>query len=101
MLDDFKFRYVLYISSRLGKLKYTQISDHYLLTLYRLDQETHPDTLLPLGHGQHDVTRLAINFGFLALRRKGNFKSLEERQNYGLHFKDSVDNINQRLAAQA
>ena len=80
---------------------YTQISDHYALTLYRLDQETHPDTFPPLGHGQHDVTRLAINLGLLALRGKRNLKFLKERQNYGLHFKDSVDNINRRLVAQA
>lgn len=72
---------------------------YYTLTVYRLDQETHPDALLSLSHRQHDVTRLAIHL--LALRRKGKFKFLEERQNYDLHFKNSVNNVNRRLIAQA
>jgi hypothetical protein len=58
------FRPVFYLSLR--KLEYTQTSVYYFLTVYWLDNET----LLSLGHGQHDVTRLAINLGFLALRRK-------------------------------
>ena len=55
-----------------------QKSVSYILLVYRLDNKTHPNALLPLGHGHHKVTRLAINLGFLVLGRKRNFKILEE-----------------------
>jgi hypothetical protein len=75
--------------------------DLTLLRVYWLDKETHPGTLLPLGHGQHDITRLAINLVFLALRRKGKFEILEERQNYDLHFKNTANNVNRPIVAQS
>jgi hypothetical protein len=56
--------------------------------------KTHPNTFLPLRHGQHKETRLAINL--LVFRRKRKFKTLEERHNYDLHLKNSVNNLNQR-----
>ena len=79
---------------------FSWFSPHLLLSVQsptfcqRLDKKAHPNTLLSLGHGQHDVTWFAINLSFLILRRKRNFKILEERQNYNLHLKNSADNVN-------
>src|SRR6266702_924081 len=64
-----------------------------------LDKKTHPISLLSLCHGQHDLTRLAINLCFLILRRKGEFKILEERQSYDLHLKNSENSANRQLVA--
>src|SRR6266702_3989103 len=59
-------------------------------------KKTHPTSLLSLRHGQHDLTRLAINLCFLVLR-KGKFKILEERQNYDLHLKNSENGTDYQL----
>jgi hypothetical protein len=56
--------------------------------------KTHPNTFLPLGHGHHEMTRLATNLCFLGLRRKRKLKVLEERQSYDLHLKNSANNVN-------
>ena len=92
MKSSFDSFSIYFLTTRTAQIHTDQ---RYILLVYRLDKETHPDTLLPLGHRQHEVTRLAINLGFLALRRKGKLKFLEERQNYGLHFKNSANNVNQ------
>jgi hypothetical protein len=98
MLDGFR-PVTIYLCSQ--RLRYpAQINASYIPSVYGLDKETHPNTLLPLRHGHHKVTRLAINLCFLILRRQGNFKILEERQDYDLHLQNSTNNVNRRLVAQ-
>ena len=95
MLDE--FRPLIYLCSQKPTYKYkhtTQISASCTPSVYGLDKETHPNTPLPLGHGYHSVTRLAINLCFLILRRQRKFKILEERQDYDLHLQNSVNNVN-------
>jgi hypothetical protein len=63
----------------------------HLIRVHRLDEKTHPSSLVPFGHGHHDGSRLAVDLCPLILGRKGKLEIFEEGYDDDLHLKNSVE----------